>query len=481
MSDFKPSRYFSADDGDYSTGRSGADAIEFDIDEINKMFDPNASHFDGTRGGIGKTNLKFDIDEEVRERVREAEFEHIEDIIFDDAPTEGSTAILTSGTIYEALKDVDTSDIQETAEKAERTAAEAKETAERAEEEALKKLDVPPDPFAGGYLSVAGFDLEGNPLFRFTSLPEASLTTAGIAKVGNGLQSENGAIATMTASQRDIDARVSQYKPITPSVLNYAVLSALTDEEQGITFSDEQKVILLGRIGALLGVTIGGGSTVVTNIPVASSSGYGVGKVGTAYGTKISSGVFAIQNALNSDIDSRTSVYKPVTPSNLDYALLKAFTDGKGAAWTATQKEAGCKRFGAKFAEKAWNTQTINTDGHDVNLPSLSTDITELIVKVKGSISNSKAIYFTPYRNSSLDTSIELSATFTNNIAFKLTNDNGLITAEVKQNAAADSDKIAVWKSGNTFGSLKTGKITGFRLGESQYLAAGSTVEIIYR
>jgi len=54
---FKPVRTFSANVGDDSIGNAGPDAIENDIDKINKMFDPMAVHEDGTLGGISIGNL----------------------------------------------------------------------------------------------------------------------------------------------------------------------------------------------------------------------------------------------------------------------------------------------------------------------------------------------------------------------------------------------------------------------------------------
>lgn len=49
----KPTRTFGADVGQYSTGTSGPDQIEYDLDQTFKMFDPNQ-----TGGGIGLENLK---------------------------------------------------------------------------------------------------------------------------------------------------------------------------------------------------------------------------------------------------------------------------------------------------------------------------------------------------------------------------------------------------------------------------------------
>ena len=54
----KPIREFSANEGDYSIGLAGPDAIEQDIDTIMRMFDPLTTHEDGSPGGIGPDNMK---------------------------------------------------------------------------------------------------------------------------------------------------------------------------------------------------------------------------------------------------------------------------------------------------------------------------------------------------------------------------------------------------------------------------------------
>jgi hypothetical protein len=53
----RPQRTFSADVGQTSIDNRGPDAIENDIDNINRMFDPAATHEGGESGGIGAENL----------------------------------------------------------------------------------------------------------------------------------------------------------------------------------------------------------------------------------------------------------------------------------------------------------------------------------------------------------------------------------------------------------------------------------------
>lgn len=54
----KPERQFNANEGDYSIGLAGPDAIEEDIDTLARMFDPLTTHVDGTTGGIATENIQ---------------------------------------------------------------------------------------------------------------------------------------------------------------------------------------------------------------------------------------------------------------------------------------------------------------------------------------------------------------------------------------------------------------------------------------
>ena len=56
-----PQRTFSANPGETSIDNRGPDAIEKDIDHINKMFNPNSTHADGSQGGISESNLNFNL------------------------------------------------------------------------------------------------------------------------------------------------------------------------------------------------------------------------------------------------------------------------------------------------------------------------------------------------------------------------------------------------------------------------------------
>ena len=55
----KPQRTFIGAAGLPSVDLYGPNALKNDLDEINRMFNPNADHTNGDPGGIGKDNLNF--------------------------------------------------------------------------------------------------------------------------------------------------------------------------------------------------------------------------------------------------------------------------------------------------------------------------------------------------------------------------------------------------------------------------------------
>lgn len=56
---YKPQRSFMGSEGDYSVDYFGPEALKTDIDNLMNMFDPTATHPDGTPGGIDFDNLGF--------------------------------------------------------------------------------------------------------------------------------------------------------------------------------------------------------------------------------------------------------------------------------------------------------------------------------------------------------------------------------------------------------------------------------------
>lgn len=105
-------------------------------------------------------------------------------------------------------------------------------------------------------------------------------------------------------------------------------------------------------------VQVAGSSVLVdgiANVPIASEGKEGVIKAPLADGT---SGiqldndnrpcVFAASEA---DITARQTLYRPLVPARMDYAVKAAMCDGKGAAWTSTEKKAARERMGVDVVE----------------------------------------------------------------------------------------------------------------------------------
>ena len=89
----------------------------------------------------------------------------------------------------------------------------------------------------------------------------------------------------------------------------------------------------------------------VANIPFATASNGGVVTVTpNDYGLVMNNGQLRTSGCSNADIDARTNYWKPMVPRTLDYAVKAAMCDGKGAAWTDTEKANARARIGAASA-----------------------------------------------------------------------------------------------------------------------------------
>ena len=108
----------------------------------------------------------------------------------------------------------------------------------------------------------------------------------------------------------------------------------------------------LGIDSASLDVQINGTSIVengVANIPKASTKNFGVVMPMANSGIVFNGDYLNIAQATSTNITSRNSTSKPITPQNLDYAVKCAMTDGKGAEWSATEKANARARMGLEW------------------------------------------------------------------------------------------------------------------------------------
>ena len=130
--------------------------------------------------------------------------------------------------------------------------------------------------------------------------------------------------------------------------LNQELLQIQRIENDVAAQSDEIEALQNSKIDD---VKINGVSVVtdkVANIPLADmDGGYGIIKTNTNSGITIASnGAIATIKATNSNIDTRNTNYKPIVPNNLDYAVKCALCDGKGEAYTDTEKANARLRLG---------------------------------------------------------------------------------------------------------------------------------------
>ena len=133
----------------------------------------------------------------------------------------------------------------------------------------------------------------------------------GLLKVDSstdGLEfSSNGALRISPASTNNINGK-SGRRPITPVNIDLAVKVGITTNT--IELTEEEKASARSWVGA------------VGNKDYGSQLVAGLCKGSATFGSYIGNeGVIVIQSANETDIDNKTSAYRPIVPSNLDYAV----------------------------------------------------------------------------------------------------------------------------------------------------------------
>lgn len=139
----------------------------------------------------------------------------------------------------------------------------------------------------------------------------ANSAKAGVVRCENfngvSVNSSNGGLLIFMAQNTDIDAKVQQYRPIVPANLDYAVKKGLADSKDAWT--EEEKTAARDLIGAT-------GAT-----DYATTSKYGVVKLGLGGGIYGNNGILYIHAASKEEINNKITSYKPISPSGLDYAV----------------------------------------------------------------------------------------------------------------------------------------------------------------
>ena len=101
----------------------------------------------------------------------------------------------------------------------------------------------------------------------------------------------------------------------------------------------------------------------VANVPMTDVGVFGAIKFGTAQDTGlwINNGIPYLSYATDAEISGRTGHRKTIVCTNLDYAVKAAMCDGKGAAWTDTERLAALLRLGCTVDDNGvvrWTAQT---------------------------------------------------------------------------------------------------------------------------
>ena len=149
---------------------------------------------------------------------------------------------------------------------------------------------------------------------------------------------------------------------------------------------------------ANLDVKIAGKSIVenwIAEIPIASSSTYGVVKYLSSFGISTNTGgktgYLAVMQTSKLNIDGRRNDYQPISAPILDYAVKAAMCDGKGAAWTAEEQAAARERM--NIGKIRWQHITSIILSEETNTIVVSSDESGVPIKEYAPIAIKLLIY----------------------------------------------------------------------------------------
>lgn len=129
------------------------------------------------------------------------------------------------------------------------------------------------------------------------------------------------------------------------------------------------KMICVDEVTQISDVTVNGASVVnadgVAEIPLGNQKTIGVTRF-SEFGFYTIGDTTYLRPIPPADFENRqnaTASYKVITLNNLDYAVKKALSDGKGAEYTEAEKKASCERIGAEREKGEWVLKgTITTE-----------------------------------------------------------------------------------------------------------------------
>lgn len=164
-------------------------------------------------------------------------------------------------------------------------------------------------------------------------------------------------------------------------------------------YADDTKAVLLAEM----------------DLPKATheNSLFGMLRINDGYGLKTilsegqSKGITYINRAQPANIDTRTSSYLPIVPSNLDYAVKAALCDGKGPAYTEEDRIAACDRIGAvsKNTFELIEEVTVTSDTEEITVTIQPTENSseKLIIQCYLAKTERGTLPFVAYINNTLE------------------------------------------------------------------------------
>lgn len=185
------------------------------------------------------------------------------------------------------------------------------------------------------------------------------LVTENPDKITQALLTFNQGMSKMDALKAEYDSGIAEIRRAKTEIATK--ITAPENPEVGKVF----RIKTVNEDGTFIGewadggvanldVQIAGKSIVqdgVAEIPIASSSTFGVVKYLSSFGISTNTGgkngYLAVMQTSKLNIDGRRNDYQPISAPILDYAVKAAMCDGKGAMWTADEQAAARERMGA--------------------------------------------------------------------------------------------------------------------------------------
>lgn len=196
---------------------------------------------------------------------------------------------------------------------------------------------------------------------KIATIPDASASTKGLAKVGAGLKATNGQISTDGATASEIATGTNGDKPLTPATEMIATKKSLGvavgSSTSNTSWTEAEKTTARGTLGAIADSdipvkSVSADNDTITpdankkwNIPRASQQLAGVIR---PYSTEFFwSGLYFFINGSTATHISGRENRGAIKPSNLNSALIAGLTDANHITLTETQKTTAREVFGA--------------------------------------------------------------------------------------------------------------------------------------